>query len=801
MENIKKTISLEEYKCRFNYKIPFINNGDISTVTSDNWGKIPYDFYFKNLEECSFSKIKDNLPLVKGLNVTSTADNIENVEYCFRYKQMVYWYNWIINYGKKCKYYKLCKRNSQYVWVELNKPKNEGDFFVNDYNLGVNSVISVTNIPIIHNTYEIGEVIEVNSDAVFFNKNFRIDGDNTRYELLVLNFITNYFNEEAKKDNLAIPFIDIPIHITQNIDNIGVLTSYAKEWEPRKLYIVGDTVRYKQNIYILKKGDIYNMVELQGGLYELFLKLIRNENNTSLYYNFIDLKNIDENAEPEQIVYDITSGRKNIFFDINNDITKIYLPFLCHKAKFDANSDSFIFDDNLWEPNILNVDSNISGSSGTVLGDIINNEEAKESFIQTKGESKLVSLRRYKKSVDEDGNILPFILSANFSSYGELEYNVGVFNVYIGENDIFRGDVMTDIIFNNNSETTHFKYDINGNTLIYKNMIKKFNADFSNEIKLGNNLILVNDEKNNSFTYKWEIIKTSTSNDNIEIVDFLPVADEDNFNKKYQTTAYTDNVLYYTTHMCIKENMILNYSGISNNTVYINHLLLHNNDESNENGGTVTFKYLKDCFLDVNENGYIKKYLENSGLLYSETYNYGISVAALNLILDKKYEENFLLNHKYVLYDYDLKDNEEVYDFIYDGDKNIYEYKNIGKIYGIIGQNEYIYKYMRLLSEYTFIDINFEDKIYEVTSTDNSNLKKNTLLSNISYGLESIGYDDFQKDYIFKDENIIGLEDVVENIDINIERGISSSFEKHHILCEIKSFSDLENYRNNLFKL
>ena len=253
--------------------------------------------------------------------------------------------------------------------------------------------------------------------------------------------------------------------------------------------------------------------------------------------------------------------------------------------------------------------------------------------------------------------------------------------------------------------------------------------------------------------------------------------------------------------MCIKENMILNYSGISNNTVYINHSLLHINDESNQNSGTVTFKYLKDCFLDVNENGCIKKYLENSGLLYSETYNYGISVAALNLILDEKYEKNPLLNHNYILYDYDLKDNEEVYGFIYDGDKTIYEYKNIGKIYGIIGPNEYISKYMRLLSEYTFIDINFEDKIYEVISTDNSNLKKNTLLSDISYGLESIGYDDFQKDYIFKDENIIGLEDVVENIDINIERGISSSFEKHHILCEIKSFSDLENYRNNLFKL
>jgi hypothetical protein len=128
-------------------------------------------------------------------------------------------------------------------------------------------------------------------------------------------------------------------------------------------------------------------------------------------------------------------------------------------------------------------------------------------------------------------------------------------------------------------------------------------------------------------------------------------------------------------------------------------------------------------------------------------------------------------------------------------------YENVGNVYSVTNANGEIIGYKRLLSEYNFIDVDFENEIYEVSSTDIENLKKNTILSSIEYTLESITEDDFQKDYTIKDEYTIGVEDVIEDINIDIKRGLSSSFEKHHILCEIKSLSDLENYRNNLFKI
>ena len=251
METIKKVISLEQYKSRFNHKTPYINNeGIITSVLENNWGEIPCDYSFKSLDECSFAKIKDRLPLVTGVNIDSNKENLITNNYCFRYKTMVYWYNWIINYGKKCKYFKLCKRNSDYLWKELNYIDEKGDFFDDFYGLGLKNIVSLTRIPFINESYSIGDVIEVNEDAVMFNNTFRITDDETRYELLVLKFIQDFFGVKTIDSNLSIPYIDIPIHISQTIDNLGLLTTTAKEWEPRKTYIVDDIVLYKGETYI-----------------------------------------------------------------------------------------------------------------------------------------------------------------------------------------------------------------------------------------------------------------------------------------------------------------------------------------------------------------------------------------------------------------------------------------------------------------------------------------------------------------------------------------------------------------------
>ena len=68
METIKKIISLEQYKSRFNYKTPYIDiDEQIKTVNDNNWGKIPCDFFFKTLDNCTFAKIKDKLPLVSTI--------------------------------------------------------------------------------------------------------------------------------------------------------------------------------------------------------------------------------------------------------------------------------------------------------------------------------------------------------------------------------------------------------------------------------------------------------------------------------------------------------------------------------------------------------------------------------------------------------------------------------------------------------------------------------------------------------------------------------------------------------------
>ena len=66
---------------------------------------------------------------------------------------------------------------------------------------------------------------------------------------------------------------------------------------------------------------------------------------------------------------------------------------------------------------------------------------------------------------------------------------------------------------------------------------------------------------------------------------------------------------------------------------------------------------------------------------------------------------------------------------------------------------------------------------------------------------------------IYKDEDILGLQNIntleydltskkyVSTINGYIPRGTAASFERHNILGEVKTFADLENYRNNFFQL
>ena len=54
---------------------------------------------------------------------------------------------------------------------------------------------------------------------------------------------------------------------------------------------------------------------------------------------------------------------------------------------------------------------------------------------------------------------------------------------------------------------------------------------------------------------------------------------------------------------------------------------------------------------------------------------------------------------------------------------------------------------------------------------------------------------------MFRGDTILGMQFSNENIDADVERGDYAAMERHNILGEIKTFEDLENYRNNFFNL
>lgn len=70
-------------------------------------------------------------------------------------------------------------------------------------------------------------------------------------------------------------------------------------------------------------------------------------------------------------------------------------------------------------------------------------------------------------------------------------------------------------------------------------------------------------------------------------------------------------------------------------------------------------------------------------------------------------------------------------------------------------------------------------------------------LANYTTNIENI----YKNPVFIRDESMIGVHDMKENIDAEIDRGRSAAFERHTILGEVNTMQDLENYRNNYFGL
>lgn len=706
MEIIKRKLCIEDFINRYN-----VLNGN----SQSEWGKILDDviiegdlmdigLYYEeyipdegeiiNASEWSDNELsrdnigkiyKKNDSYVQVKNINIIPFSLNNGEKIIRNKVLLKLYRFLINFEYSLVYYIKCGNR----WVELNeKYSQENNIVINDF-FNDSELINV-NTPII---YEISDIemdgynlVCKSQYANEFNSIFRINKKH-RYEVLLKNVIEKFLSGEFSIDNKTTkPYIDFLISIQQDINSLGIYENNIKQFTNEKYYI-GDSV-YKFD---------------ESKLVTLIYKLLRGNN---IEYNIInekllrqiDKKNysIEDKGDFEKKIneFDEKKYDENVLYDNNlriivKDGDKYFFPNVIYTA---SNIDDF---ENYWGGN--NYTNNDNGSN-------INDN------VYCVTDSKLQTIRRSKKSCDEDGNILPFIVKEYVLNEGdnknttELLYSLGVSNFYSGTND-------------------------NCNT--YVDFLKKVEVKYDSiEEKL-----------------TWEYVKNGS----------------DYSVKKTITTTNGS-----TTEKVEESNISVNEIDSSDNT-------------SNSDSGIITFEYVLGALL-LSGNTID----ENSGIKYKESYNFTV----------KEELFNFIDNTNNTDYEYKEIEYEENGNIKIEIKKDEYKKnENVGKIYKLDvkdSDDKITTTYYQLLAKYKYIDIDYENAILD-------NNKK--ILTSASFNKELTHEDNFFETNIFKWDVTNDIEEVNMTIDLNVERGISAAFERHHILFEINSIADLENYRNNMFKL
>ena len=503
-----------------------------------------------------------------------------------------------------------------------------------------------------------------------------------------------------------------------------------------------------------------------------------------------------------EVVY--YNGKRNVYYTIENNNMRFYYPSIIHKAKYDSDTGNYFFNDSFWQKNANYDDSTDDVESGCVIFDdnVIDNNNTNIQTFQS--ESRLASVRRYKKTIDDDGNTLQCIISEDGSMDTELPFKLGVSNIYLSDDGLLRGDIITNIILENNigDEMLYLTYNTDGIIEILKTVIFSNNQDIPTTLNLnlitGEVVSLKYKKELNKYNYHWvEQQKTDEPNNNVIYNDTLSNPTEEDFNKITYLSANTDGVVSFYQYKCEIKETIASYIAFIEKDFIIRPSHIEKQSE-----GVITFNYICGCIINkqktLTNNEEISRltYEPNSGIIYSESYPYKITVNGINFTSPKEIEE--LTEHKYRAYDYELREG----DVVINGKPNTdLTYNNVGEIYYITDIFNRRGSYKRILSEYKMIQIDFSQSKYTKDVSDVEKYRNNIILSNIGFATKQTFDDKFQHGNMVKDDFMVGIEGVNNNIDINVERGSSSAFERLHILSEIKTFNDLENYKNNYFKI
>ena len=135
-------------------------------------------------------------------------------------------------------------------------------------------------------------------------------------------------------------------------------------------------------------------------------------------------------------------------------------------------------------------------------------------------------------------------------------------------------------------------------------------------------------------------------------------------------------------------------------------------------------------------------------------------------------------------------------------DENGDKIDNTGVRYEEVRRCEYVKNYISDYGRINYLNISNNSVYSESNNYERPYAKITGLNPNNEY-LTDNDLEIFKKSiHNFMDEALIGSTFVDFDIpEVNVNRGNYAAMERHYILGEVKSFDDLQNYRNNLFKL
>lgn len=222
-------------------------------------------------------------------------------------------------------------------------------------------------------------------------------------------------------------------------------------------------------------------------------------------------------------------------------------------------------------------------------------------------------------------------------------------------------------------------------------------------------------------------------------------------------------------------------------------IVMDDNEGRNLSKGKVTFTYTLNKEIEFAKEGDKKgRLVPNTGIQHMETYDFELKEDELIYYIPNEYIPS---SNEYGFKDIEYEENEDYPVPIFNAEDNgVLEKRNIGEVYKEVDNEGKTKSYKQLQIKSTYIDIKYGDGI---------------VMSDITYEGNDINDEDiFVNDFVFKNPYLDGIEDMsIKIIDgdllgrINIERSKSAAFERHNILCEVNTMQDLENYRNDFFKI